>query len=627
MSTLGKICIQVSFAVALLVCSTHLFAADDSASASTTLYEIYVTAERVQEYIRNHPQLAETVGYREIYQRRLSSVEEVLKIMPGVEVYQSSGTGSRVSIRGSGRSTGVLVLLNGRPLNSNQYGNLDLNTVPVDLIESVTVFKPPVPVWLGPGGSDGAINIVTRSPVAKSKGKDASNTTVKLNGGSFGYADGSLSQTLGLFSGTAQITASATHKDGKRANSDRDMGSVALNWSREGANGSRFAVNGRYYDSEYGSAGPSDNPTPDARQHYHKGSVDLKHSSMLGSYSSLDVSLFGDSTSLRDRSQTGFTATLDEQKAGLKLDVTRVAVDESWEGRLAWLTEWDGIDHTLSGNHERYSNSLSGQYDRRFGPVTTTLGLRGDVTSDYDVQPGFTAGVGWGISDKLLLKAKGGYTVNVPSFGQLYQTAHGSIDQTRGNPDLEEERVWSYDLGIEYRPSKANMLQLTFFRTDTYDLISYQRGTDLIYRPVNIDNAMREGAEFTVKYALFGGLISESNLIVQHSSNSETDKQLPYTPQLKIKQAFQYTLPTVKTRLEGAIRYEGRRYSQVENLSSQELGEFVTVDLKVAQPFTFSRAKCDWYLKVDNLFDRQYQVHLGYPDDGIRFSTGVQARF
>ena len=128
------------------------FAADDSASASTTLEEIYVTAERVQEYIRNHPQLAETVGYREIYQRSLSSVEEVLKIMPGVEVYQSSGTGSRVSIRGSGRSTGVLVLLNGRPLNSNQYGNLDLNTVPVDLIESVTVFKPPVPRLAGAGG-------------------------------------------------------------------------------------------------------------------------------------------------------------------------------------------------------------------------------------------------------------------------------------------------------------------------------------------------------------------------------------------------------------------------------------------------------------------------------------------
>jgi iron complex outermembrane receptor protein len=51
----------------------------------------------------------------------------------------------------------VLILLNGRPLNSNNSGSMELNSIPIDIIESVTVFKPPIPVWLGPGGSDGAL--------------------------------------------------------------------------------------------------------------------------------------------------------------------------------------------------------------------------------------------------------------------------------------------------------------------------------------------------------------------------------------------------------------------------------------------------------------------------------------
>lgn len=67
----------------------------------------------------------------EIIKQNLPNVEEVLKTMPGVEVYSTAGIGSRISIRGSGKSGGVLVLLNGRPLNTNQHGNLDLNSIPL----------------------------------------------------------------------------------------------------------------------------------------------------------------------------------------------------------------------------------------------------------------------------------------------------------------------------------------------------------------------------------------------------------------------------------------------------------------------------------------------------------------
>ena len=132
-------------------------------TAAFTLNEVIVTSEKIQEYIKNHPQDVKVVEREEIIKQNLPNVEEILKTMPGVEVYPTAGIGSRISIRGSGKSGGVLVLLNGRPLNTNQHGNLDLNSIPVDSIQSVSVFKPPVPVWLGPGGSDGAINIVTRN--------------------------------------------------------------------------------------------------------------------------------------------------------------------------------------------------------------------------------------------------------------------------------------------------------------------------------------------------------------------------------------------------------------------------------------------------------------------------------
>jgi iron complex outermembrane receptor protein len=52
-----------------------------------------------------------------------------------VDVKRGSGIGSRISIRGSGNSGKVLVLLNGRPLNTNQYGRL--SAIPIDMVQSI----------------------------------------------------------------------------------------------------------------------------------------------------------------------------------------------------------------------------------------------------------------------------------------------------------------------------------------------------------------------------------------------------------------------------------------------------------------------------------------------------------
>ncbi len=621
-----KMALGLSGTVAMLLGGGIYACAADTALTTQELAVVTVTADRVEEYIRNYPQQVETVGKNEIVERNLNTVDEVLGTMPGVEVYQSGSSGTRISIRGSGRSSGVLVLLNGRPLSTNQYGNFDLNSVPVDQIESVTVFKPPVPVWLGPGGSDGAINIITKTPSLESKDKPAA-TIVKVKGGSYGLVDGSISQNIELFSGSAQLTAGASHSDGKRSNSDRDTGALALNWNRKTAAGARYTFNSRYYEAEYGSAGPIDNPTPDARQRYRKASLDLGYAGILGDSGSLETTLFGDVTTLRDRSQSGTVATLDEHKVGFKADTTWVGDDDSWEARIGVLTDYDHIDQTLAGDHDRSRLGLSGQYDRRIGRVTTTIGLRGDATSDFGVDPGFTTGIGWGLTDTLLVRAKAGYRVEIPSFGQLYQSAHGSIDQTRGNPDLKEERIWSYDVGIEYRPTKEALFQATLFRADTDNLISYERGSDLIYRPVNVASAWREGVELTGKLPLFSGLSSETSFIVQHSENSATDKQLAYTPRYKLRQNLQYRIPGTKVRLEGTFRYEGVRYSQLENLGSQKLASYTRVDVKASSPLPLGSLQCDGYIKIDNIFDRRYMVHAGYPDDGIRFVAGVQAKF
>lgn len=591
------------------------------------LETITVQAEKIEAYIQNHPRHVTVVNRAEIEERNFRSVAESLNSMPGVDVRPSAGLGSRISIRGSGRPGGVRVLLNGRPLNASQYGGVDLSTIPVELVESITVFKPPAPVWLGPGASEGAIAIVTRDFAPGTGDDDGGATRVRLGTGSHGHAEGSVRHVAKWKSGGAMASASGSRRDGKRPNSDRDKGVFSLHWDHQTETTVQYEINGRYYASESGSSGPTDNPTPDARQEYQKLSADLGVTGFLGGSGEYELKLYGDRTDLRDQSQSGFVSDLENVAAGAKADATWAGPDGEWEFRLGTLLSRDEVDHTLSGRHHRVALGLHGQCDRSLGPFTLTLGARGDHTGDFGFQPGASGGLGHAATERLLLKANAGYAVNVPTFGQLYQPAHGSIDQSRGNPDLEEERVANFDLGLEYRRRKDRVFQAALFRSDTRDLIVYRRGDDRIYRPENADRAWRHGIELSVEYAVRPGLNVDISYILQDSENRETGQELAYTPRHEFKTTLQCTLPFADTRLETTVRGESEQFSESGARPEWRLGDFVTADLQVLQPVEIGGMDGEVWLNLINLFDRDFEFHHGYPDDGLRFVAGVNWDF
>lgn len=422
------------------------------------------------------------------------------------------------------------------------------------------------------------------------------------------------------------VAGEGLHRDGKRTNSDRDTGSVTLNWDKElGDDGPTVEIGGRYYGAEYGSAGPTDNPTPDARQSYRKASLDGRLKGLWGEGGNYLLGLYGDYVDLEDESQTGLVSTLENVKMGIKGESNWMA--DVWSLRMNGIVEREDVDHTLSGKHHRVTSGIGLHGDRNWDNMLVTLGLRGDNTSDFNFNPGFSSGVSYELANSWSVKAGAGYSVIIPTFGQLYQPSHGTIDQARGNPDLNEEKVWSYDATIKFEPARERSLQVSFFRSDTADPIVYQRGDDLIYRLFNSDRSWRYGVELTAKYVFTSGLNVDADLVIQESEIEEAGCELPYTPAVKAKLTLFRTLKNLGTRLEVTLRYRSKQYSEAENVEEQRIDDYVTADLKVTQPFTVKSTHMEWFVGIQNLFDVDYQIHYGYPDDGIRFMSGLNMTF
>ncbi|MCK5545320.1 MAG: TonB-dependent receptor [Desulfobulbaceae bacterium] len=597
------------------------------ASQVSTMETVVVTAERLDDYIKNHPQLVTILTRREIEQSNYLDLAEAIGTMPGIDVRQLEGSmRTRISIRGSAGSGNILVLFNGRPVNSSQYGSVELSSLPIETVTRVTVFKPPIPVWLGLGGTGGAINIETRQPGGGAASQPRQSGQVKINTGSYGMANFTVTYEGKHGDANIMFTGGGGHRDGKRPNSDKDNSHFSLHWDRRNET-TTFLVNGRSFFSEHGVAGPTYNPTPDAVQRYAKGGLDFQIKGFTGESGDFSVKTYFDVTRLEDRSQNGELSTLETIKGGMKGEHVWTAEEGGWALRLGGLMENDMVDHTLSGDHERQHISLHSQLDKELDAVSLSVGLRGDYVSDFDLFPAFFSGVSRSLGRSTLLKVNGGYSVKVPTFGQLYQPSHGSIDQVRGNPDLREEEVWSYSINVEHSLSANRVFMASIFRSDHHDLIAYQRGADFITRPLNLDRAYRHGMELSLKYRITKGFDLDCSYILQRSRISETGKELSYAPRQKGTLSLKHTMPTWQTRCEATIRAASSQYSDVLNTPAEELAGRATVDLKISQPLELGDRSAELYVSIKNLLDNGFESHYGYPDDGLRGMVGLNMKF
>jgi iron complex outermembrane receptor protein len=145
------------------------FAADDD--DSTKLDRVEVTGSRIKRTQLEGAMPVTTVTREDIEKTGLSNIGDLLQELPAAGAalntnFNNGGTGATtIDLRNLG-SNRVLVLVNGRRWVDNVGGGLgssvDLNTIPLTIIERVEVLKDGASAVYGSDAIAGVINIITR---------------------------------------------------------------------------------------------------------------------------------------------------------------------------------------------------------------------------------------------------------------------------------------------------------------------------------------------------------------------------------------------------------------------------------------------------------------------------------
>ncbi len=186
--------LKISLLITLLLLPACLFA-NSSLEDLLAEYEeiVVVTASKKAQKVIDAPSAIYVVTQDDIHEYGANNLAEALRLVPGVEVFQTADYVYQISIRGFSRThlnraNKVLWLVNGRSVYSDSYGGFDMRAVNVaiDEVERIEIIRGTGSALWGANAFTGIVNIITRQP------KDVDGFFAKAAGGSQGQVNSNL---------------------------------------------------------------------------------------------------------------------------------------------------------------------------------------------------------------------------------------------------------------------------------------------------------------------------------------------------------------------------------------------------------------------------------------------------
>ncbi len=122
---------------------------------------IVVTGTRTNKKLSESPVHTEVISREQIKASGAQHIGEILNTQPGMEVSQSTMTGSSLEMEGLG-SEYILVLVDGQRIAGRIAGVIDLSRFPTENIERIEIMRGSSSALYGSDAMAGVINIITR---------------------------------------------------------------------------------------------------------------------------------------------------------------------------------------------------------------------------------------------------------------------------------------------------------------------------------------------------------------------------------------------------------------------------------------------------------------------------------
>jgi outer membrane receptor protein involved in Fe transport len=164
--------------------------------------------------------------------------------------------------------------------------------------------------------------------------------------------------------------------------------------------------------------------------------------------------------------------------------------------------------------------------------------LTGEETSESSALSG-NLGLLYKVSNEVNLYGNAGRAFRAPTLLELYFYGPHDVGNDVGDPDLDPETSWNFDIGLKTRTDRLQTMVAAFYNIVDDYIVKENQG-DGNYRYMNYAEVSLYGAEAALDYDVGGGFSAFASLSYVRGENDDAGEDLPGIPPLKGRYGVRY---------------------------------------------------------------------------------------
>jgi len=595
-----------------------------------SLDEIVVIASKYSEIVLDSVASVEVITGEEIEGAQAKNLAEILSAISGLEIndYGDAGGIKSLSIRGSSAEQ-VLILLDGRPMNDPQTGQIDLGQIPANIIEKIEIYRGPASAVYGANALGGVINIITKKGEGESRGK------IKTSIGTYQTQDYEITYQGSSKDLNYLIFGKYFTTEGSRENSQMNevnlLGKMNLSLDQQ----TSMDLTLQYNSYQRGVPGSLTYLSPKAvqdDQNFNFNSSWQKKAEdkdiFVVVYNNYHKLTYNDpdeweytGASIHKTNRTGLSFNCTDYDFSLNRERSEGQYIFTWGVEVIM----DHVDSNEIGEHEILNSAVFTQgvwQPKDFNDLKMTLGTRYDYNQIYGGQLNPRLGISYRIKDEINFHASIGRAYRAPTFDDLYWP---STSYMSGNLDLVPETAWAYEAGLRYLNEEGDCRgEFSLFRKNVENLINWAARDDGIWIPTNIGSARVDGIEVILEKILGDHLKANLGYTYLNAVDLDTDDQLK--PHHKYSFGFGYYDKTGDQQDEFCVQLEGYAVTK----RPDDLPNYCLIDLNIGKELTLDKkdgqnVKLDFSVK--NILNQEVEIVSGYPISRRTYTAAISFEF
>jgi iron complex outermembrane receptor protein len=522
---------------------------------------------------------------------------EALNYVPGVDVRQRGpmGVQSDISIRG-GTFDQTLVLLNGIKMSDPQTGH-HASYLPVSMlnIAQIEVVKGPAARIYGQNAFAGAVNVVTKVPEGR---RLMLGTTIGQND----LLNTHIGLALPIRRYKQFISFNQTSSAGYQYNTDFSINNIFYQSEVKIGRG-KLDLQAGHVQRKFGANGFYSSPAfvdqyEEVATSFAAASYRLTGSNYIVTPRVYWRRNHDDYVFLRQDPAYFNNIHTTNIIGGEVNSVISLKDDKGVIGIGGEVRNEDIVSSNL-GDWNRTIAGLFGEYRWENDDFAVTPGVYINYYSDYGINAFPGVDVSYKMTSFSKIFANVGNSYRIPTYTDLYYVGRTNI----GNPDLEPESAWTYELGYKYN-RKGIFFQASGYYQAASSVIDWTRTVDTLpWQPTNLNNINSTGIELSADFRFDQILGKDSYLkrfyIGYHMINA--------TLEIEDNVLSRYALEHLNNQLSVAV--EHRIYKNLYNSMKFRFVDRVTMDnYSVFDAKVFWKTKTStFFVEGTNLFNAEYR--------------------